>query len=58
MFYFQKDPIEKFPNLGIFGDFQNFERPYLIIKHIKFFHKNKYQNLGHLSSFYVKINHF
>ena len=34
MSYFQKDPIQKVPNSGIFGDFQNFERPQLIIKFI------------------------
>ena len=34
MSYFQKDPREKFPNLGIFGDCQNFERPWLIIRSI------------------------
>ena len=34
MSYFQKHPREKFPNLGIFGDCQNFERPWLIIRSI------------------------
>ena len=34
MSYFQKDPIEKLPDLGISGDFQNFQRPWRTIKFI------------------------